>query len=62
MKKKMYYNMKVKTVYRQLAELQKIMNELKEHYLAIPKDRLQTLAFVIKQVTYNWSMLCWSNM
>ena len=50
MKKKMYYNMKVKTVHRQLAELRKIMTELKEKHLAIPKDRLQTLAYVIKQV------------
>ena len=50
MKKKMYYNMRVMTLHRQLTELQNRMSHVKDDYLATPNERLQTLAFLLKEV------------
>lgn len=50
MKKKMYYNMRVKTVKRNLADVASRVKKLRNQLLQFPYDRLKALLHAIKQV------------
>ena len=52
MKKKMYYNMKMKTVRRRFAESDKNLLAAKQKLLSNPHERLRKLHFLIKEVLY----------
>lgn len=52
-KKKMYYHMRVKTVRRNLINIQNKLNREKKILLQLPDERLNTLFFSLKSVRAN---------
>lgn len=62
LKKKMYYNMRVKTVKRNLAEIVSKMDIYKSRLLEFPHERLRNLMNCIKEVSLLEGfvvILCW---
>ena len=53
MKKKMYYNMRIKTVYRNLAQVISKMDMFQQHMLNFPHERLRALVSAMKEVSNN---------
>ena len=51
-KKKMYYNMKVKTMRRNLAEMITRLNNIKEGLQAVPTARIHSLYNLVKEVSH----------
>ena len=49
-KKKMYYNMKVKTLRRNLGELLSRLNGARIHLVTMPCDRLRQLVVALKSI------------
>ena len=50
MKKKMYYNMRIKTVRRNLVNLMNRLNKEKKLLLQMPEEKLKSLHFTLKSV------------
>ena len=46
----MYYNMRCKTIWRQFAEVEAKMGELKKYIVKAPINRIRTLAYIVKGV------------
>ena len=55
MKKKMYHNMKKKTVERNYDEVSNRMKEIKEQITAVPTSRIRDLFFHMKEVSSNYT-------
>lgn len=51
MKKKMYYNMRIKTVHRNLAQVIAKMDAFQQHMLNFPHERLRALVSAMKEVS-----------
>lgn len=66
LKKKMYYNMRVKTVKRNLAEIVSKMEIYKSRLLEFPHERLRNLMNCIKEVSllegFVSNILCWQQL
>lgn len=66
LKKKMYYNMRVKTVKRNLAEIVSKMEIYKSRLLEFPHERLRNLMNCIKEVSvligFVSNILCWKQL
>ena len=51
MKKKMYYNMRIKTVHRNLSQVIAKMDTFQQHMLNFPHERLRALVSAMKEVS-----------
>ena len=51
MKKKMYYNMRIKTVHRNLSQVIAKMDIFQQHMLNFPHERLRALVSAMKEVS-----------
>ena len=51
MKKKMYYNMRVKTMKRNMADILRQLNKEKRSLTRGTKERLKALSYAIKEVS-----------
>ncbi|XP_052269181.1 leucine-rich repeat-containing protein 9-like isoform X5 [Dreissena polymorpha] len=50
LKKKMYYNMRIRTVYRNMAQVIEKMQTYQQHLLHFPQERLRALISVLKEM------------
>ena len=54
----MYYNMRCKTIWRQFAEVEAKMGELKKYIVKAPINRIRTLAYIVKGVRITTFYTC----